>query len=77
MDDPYGVLPHRQVLDCSIYSTATGERLIHDFEHTKCGMPLTMRNIQENWCPHCAVVLNKAAAARATAHRNTVSKRYL
>ena len=57
------VLPHRNVLDCTLYSVATG-----DYEHVPCGMPLTRRDVVEaNWCAHCAATINKAAQRRGQA----------
>jgi hypothetical protein len=65
--DPYRVLPHRDVLDCTMYSAATGEPIGgYDYEHRPCMMPLTRADVVEaNWCPHCAKTINKAAQARA------------
>jgi hypothetical protein len=53
-DDPYRVLPHRDVS--------------RDYEHIPCGTMLTRRDIvEENWCPHCVGYINKAAKRRANA----------
>ena len=68
-EDTYRVLPHRHILDCTMYSTATGQP-VGDFkyEHTPCGMDLTRRHVvEENWCPYCACTINKAAQRRAQA----------
>ena len=66
-DDPYRVLPHRDVLDCSLYR-ADGVVIREDYEHAPCGMPLKRADIVDaNWCPHCAATINKAAAKRGRA----------
>jgi hypothetical protein len=69
-DDPYRVLPHRDVLDCSLYG-ADGAVIRENYEHVPCGMPLTRREIvDDNWCPHCSMgrqTINKAAKRRANA----------
>jgi hypothetical protein len=69
MEDTYRVLPHRDVLDCTMYSTATGQPIgDYDYEHVPCGMPLTRRDVVEaNWCHHCAKTINKAAQRRGQA----------
>jgi hypothetical protein len=69
MEDTYRVLPHRDVLDCTMYSAATGRPIDHyGYEHVPCGMSLTRRDVVEaNWCPHCATVINKAARRRGRA----------
>lgn len=70
-DDPYRVLPHRDVLDCSMYR-ADGAVIREDYEHVPCGMPLTRRDIVEaNWCPHCVGYINKAAKKRGEADRRS------
>jgi hypothetical protein len=66
--DEYRVLPHRNVLDCGMYG-ADGRALSLDFEHVPCGMPLTQSHIEDNWCPHCADTLNRAAKKRAITAR--------
>jgi len=66
--DPYRVLPHRDVLDCTMYSCATGAPLgAQSFEHVPCGMDLKPAHIEDNWCPYCAATINKAAKRRANA----------
>lgn len=72
--DPYRVLPHRDVLDCTMYSAATGEPIgDYDYEHVPCGMPLKRDDIvMANWCHHCAKVINKAAKARGKAARDPI-----
>lgn len=71
--DVYRVLPHRDVLDCTLYATATGLPIGRlDFEHVPCGMSLRQEDIEDNWCPHCPEgrqTINKAALARAIADR--------
>lgn len=69
MEDTYRVLPHRDVLDCTMYSTATGEPIGKiSYEHVPCGQDLTEVDVKEaNWCPHCAAVINKAARRRGQA----------
>jgi hypothetical protein len=62
------VLPHRSVLDCSLYA-ASGVLLRPDYEHVDCGMPLSVNDIEANWCPHCVKTLNRAADKRARAAR--------
>jgi hypothetical protein len=69
MIDAYRVLPHRDVLDLTMYSAATG-RAIGNFkyEHVPCGMPLSRGDVVDaNWCPHCPGTINKAAKRRANA----------
>jgi hypothetical protein len=57
MKDTYRVLPHRSI------------RVVGDEYEHHCGMTLTERDVKEaNWCPHCAVVINKAAERRGRAH---------
>ena len=66
--DTYRVLPHRDVLDCSLYSAATGEAIRESYEHVPCGMDLKRRDIEDNRCPHCDAghrTINKAAKKRA------------
>lgn len=71
-DDPYRVLPHRDVLDCSLYDTRTGAVIREDYEHAPCGTSLTRRDITEaNWCPHCVGYINKAAKRRGEADRRS------
>lgn len=69
--DVYRVLPHRDVLDCTMYSTATGEPIgKYDYEHVPCGMSLTRLDVAEaNWCPHCVTWINKAAKRRGEQDR--------
>jgi hypothetical protein len=68
-DDPYRVLPHRDVLDCTMYSAATGEPIgPYDYEHVPCGGALKRGDVVDaNWCPHCVATINKAAKNRANA----------
>lgn len=68
LDDVYRVLPHRDILDSSMYSVITGERLHDHFEHVPCGAILRWSDIVDaNWCPHCVATINKAAKRRANA----------
>lgn len=70
--DTYRVLPHRHVLDCTMYSTATAEPCgPYKYEHVGCGMLLSRDNIVDNWCPYCVATLNKAARKRAIAARES------
>jgi hypothetical protein len=69
MEDTYRVLPHRNVLDYTMYSSATGEPIGgYRFEHVPCGMDLTEGDVKDaNWCPHCPGTINKAARRRGFA----------
>lgn len=69
MEDRYRVLPHRDVLDCTMYSYATGEPIGDiQYEHVPCGMTLSEADVKDaNWCPHCVVHINKAAMRRGMA----------
>jgi hypothetical protein len=68
IEDTYRVLPHRNVLDCTMYSSRTGDPIgRYDLEHVPCGMSLKPVDIESNWCPHCAEVINKAARKRGQA----------
>lgn len=71
IEDTYRVLPHRDVLDCTMYSTATGRPVGKAvYEHVPCGQELSRRDVVEaNWCPHCVAYINKAAKRRGEAHR--------
>jgi hypothetical protein len=65
MEDPYRVLPHRDVLVIrdNGWNPATWE-----YEHKPCGMPLTESDVKDaNWCGHCACTINKAAQRRGRA----------
>ena len=66
MIDEFRVLPHRDVLDCTMYSLASGLPIgDYVYEHVPCGMNLKRVDVVEaNWCPHCVVYINKAALRR-------------
>jgi hypothetical protein len=64
VDDPYGVLPHRDILG-NFHEDFTEPGTVLTYEHRPCGMTLTARDVKEaNWCPHCATIINKAARRR-------------
>jgi hypothetical protein len=71
MDDPYRVLPHRNIVVASsrrLY--ADGERACIEYWHRPCAMRLSEADVKEaNWCHHCAAVINKAAKRRGEADR--------
>lgn len=70
IEDTHRVLPHRDVLDCTLYATATGKPIgRYDYEHVPCGMSLKREAVLDNWCGHCAATINKAARRRAEQHR--------
>jgi len=65
MQDPYRVLPHRDVR----WMLLSAERNV--YEHKPCGLRLTEADVKDaNWCPHCAATINKAARKRAFADRS-------
>lgn len=70
-DDPCRVLPHRDVLDCTLYLAKTGRPVaVYEYEHVPCGMRLSRADVVEaNWCGHCAAVINKAAQRRGERDR--------
>lgn len=64
MEDTYRVLPHRGV------GRSRGGTLIHK----PCGMDLDEGEVVDaNWCPHCAVVINKSAQKRRQHHIQMIS----
>ena len=69
--DEWRVLPHRSIIDYSLYN-ADGTVHRDEFEHAACGMSLTQAAIEENWCPHCCLTLNKAADRRAIGGESAV-----
>ncbi len=76
-EDTYRVLPRRDILDRTMYSTATGEPIgLYDYEHVPCGMALTRRDVVEaNWCPYCPEIISKAAFRRGQAQIASISPR--
>lgn len=48
----------KNVLDLSLYA-ANGMVIEYNFEHVPCGQELTKRDVDDNWCPHCAAALTK------------------
>lgn len=71
--DTYRVLPHRAVLDCTMYATATGLPVgKYEYEHVPCGMTLSRRDVVEsNWCPYCVEYINQAAKRRGEQDRRS------
>ncbi len=62
--------PHRDVRTIPAADIAEMRRITAnaEYEHIPCGMPLTEGDvIDANWCPHCAVTINKAAQRRGQA----------
>ena len=67
MEDIYRVLPHRHVNVTHAFAGAKP-----NYEHRLCGMPLSEVDVKEaNWCPHCAEIINKAAAQRGREDRKS------
>lgn len=63
MNDTYQVLPHRDVAVNHAFAGAPAK-----YTHRPCGMPLSEGDVKDaNWCPHCAVTINKAAQRRGQA----------
>ncbi len=56
--DVYGVIPHHSLV-----------KRDQQYEHGPCGMLLSDNDIQDNWCPYCVSILNRAAQKRGVADR--------
>lgn len=67
--DVSGILPHGSVRVVITLYDSDGKVIRADYEHRPCGMILTGDEIADNWCRHCAAIINKAAAKRARATR--------